>query len=155
MESRPPAHLLLQLPNAAVGVCDLVGFVTGGAVRWAAASLSGVLLSASGAALGLGGAGIVAMSVPLTPSAAEGEGVVEPSGMADVVNGDGFGNVGRVGGENQDGGGVDRCSADGDDALRRQLLSELGKWGVAEEVANNGYLGGVEVSMEGKLYVVA
>ena len=76
VESRPSAHLLLHLPIDAVGVCDLVGFATGGTVMWAAAPLRGVILCASGAALGLGGAGTVPVSVSLTPSAAAGEGVV-------------------------------------------------------------------------------
>ena len=44
-----------------------------------------------------------------------------------MIDGDGFRNVGGVGGEYKDGSGIDGCSADGDDALRRQLLSELGE----------------------------
>ena len=99
VEGRPSAHLLLHLPVKAVGVCDLVGLVTGGAVRWAAAPLSGVLLCASGAALGLCSASTVAVPIALAPSAAEGEGVVEAGGMADMAYLEVVWDVGGVCGE--------------------------------------------------------
>ena len=99
MEGRPPAHLPLHLPVEAVGVCDWMELVTGGAAGWTAAPLSGVLLGASGAALGLGGAGTVPVPIALAPSAAQGEGVVEADRMSDVVNFDGFWDVSGVGGQ--------------------------------------------------------
>ena len=67
------------------------------------------------------------MSIALALSAAEGEGAVEAGGVADMVDGDGFGVVGGVCGEDKYGDGVYRSSSDGDDALRRQLLSEFGE----------------------------
>ena len=76
VEGRPSAHLLLHLPIEAAEVCDLMGFATSGTVRWAAAPLRGVILCASSAALGLGGAGTVSVPISLAHSAAEGEGVV-------------------------------------------------------------------------------
>ena len=72
-----------------------------------------------------------------------------------MVYGHGFRNVGGFSGEYWDRSGVDRCSPDGDDALRRQLLSELSEWSVEETVADDRDLGGVQVSLEGELYVVA
>ena len=83
----------------------------------------------------------------LALSTAEGEGIVEAGKVADMVNGDCFEDVCGVGIQDDGGSTVDGGSSDGDDALRRQLLSELKKGSVLEEVAYNGYLGGV-VSME-------
>ena len=67
------------------------------------------------------------MSIALALSAAEGEGAVDAGGVANMVDGDGFGVVGGVCGEDKYGDGVYRSSSDGDDALRRQLLSEFGE----------------------------
>ena len=151
MKGGPPVHLLLHLPVDAVGVGDGMRIAAGCAAWWAAATLSGVLLRASCTARGLGGARGIAMSVALAFSAAEGEGIVKPSWVTDVVEVDGVWDVGGVQGDDEDGGGVHRRAANGDGALRRQLLSELGERDVLEQVPHDGHLCGVKgvVELEG------
>ena len=95
MDGGPPVHLL-HLPVNAVGVGDGMRIAAGSAAWWAAAPLSGVLLRASSPALGLGGARGVTMPKALEFSAAEGERVIDSGWMSDVVEVDGFRNVGGV-----------------------------------------------------------